>query len=127
MSAEATKDERPKHWKWTPDERDAYVEEPCEHGGFVRTYDDGESREGYRVTCDDIYPSYGSRDSWCLPCLARAQKDSILRRAAPDLLAALEALCAIVEDRGFPYGDEVVEARWKRARAAIAKAEGRHD
>jgi hypothetical protein len=48
--------------------------------------------------------------------------------AAPDMLEALRALMDL-NDNGGPFGGEIYQDRldraWRRARAAIAKAEGR--
>lgn len=50
----------------------------------------------------------------------RTPANAALIAAAPDLLAALQALAAVCENEGFPYLGNVLP----KARAAIARATG---
>ncbi|MFW0750147.1 hypothetical protein [Pseudomonas aeruginosa] len=59
--------------------------------------------------------SWHDDDKWVL-----TEADARLIAAAPELLEALQNLDALREP--FPPSDEAVEAAWRKASAAIAKA-----
>lgn len=83
----------------------------------------------YWMAADRNPPDGDDREVWDVgagdECLAyfERREDALLYRAAPDMLAALEAIVSRYAPSADPAND-AVSRMWGNARAAIAKARG---